>query len=58
MNRKKLVVNDSIVFLRGKNKDLYVGIKRTKKGISGGTEYSTRWNCEGIGGRSILFMRM
>ena len=40
VNQKKLVAGDSIVFLRAENGDLCVGIRRAKKGIGGGPEYS------------------
>ncbi|KAF7820137.1 auxin response factor 18-like [Senna tora] len=44
VNHKKLVAGDSIVFLRAENGDLCVGIRRAKKGIGGGIEYSSGWN--------------
>ncbi|KAI4346330.1 hypothetical protein L6164_007237 [Bauhinia variegata] len=44
VNQKKLVAGDSIVFLRAENGDLCVGIRRAKKGIGGGTDYSSGWN--------------
>lgn len=44
VNQKKLVAGDSIVFLRAENGDLCVGIRRAKKGIGGGIEYSLGWN--------------
>nr|WGH73286.1 binding protein transporter ARF16B [Mangifera indica] len=48
VNQKKLVAGDSIVFLRAENGDLYVGIRRAKKGgIGGGSDYSVGWNSGG-----------
>ncbi|KAM1529997.1 hypothetical protein ACFX1Z_019144 [Malus domestica] len=46
VNRNKLVVGDSIVFLRAENGDLCVGIQRGKMGLdgSGGNEVASRWN--------------
>lgn len=44
VNQKKLVAGDSIVFLRAENGDLCVGIRRAKRGIGGGPEYSPGWN--------------
>ncbi|XP_061347086.1 auxin response factor 18-like [Gastrolobium bilobum] len=44
VNQKKLVAGDSIVFLRADNGDLCVGIRRAKKGIGGGIEFSSGWN--------------
>ncbi|KAL5199544.1 hypothetical protein ABZP36_020747 [Zizania latifolia] len=38
VNQKKLVAGDSIVFMRTKNGDLCVGIRRAKKGGIGGPE--------------------
>ncbi|GLT68011.1 hypothetical protein SLA2020_402760 [Shorea laevis] len=46
VNQKKLVAGDSIVFLRAENGDLCVGIRRAKRGIGGGTDYSSGWNQE------------
>ncbi|XP_052175088.1 auxin response factor 18 [Diospyros lotus] len=40
VNQKKLVAGDSIVFLRAENGDLCVGIRRAKRGISNGPEWS------------------
>ncbi|CAI0401844.1 unnamed protein product [Linum tenue] len=37
VNQKKLVAGDSIVFLRAENGDLFVGIRRAKRGIGGGS---------------------
>ncbi|CAI0442756.1 unnamed protein product [Linum tenue] len=49
VNQKKLVVGDSIVFLRADNGDLCVGIRRAKRGIGGGNECqsSSGWNTYG-----------
>ncbi|KAE8705965.1 Auxin response factor 10 [Hibiscus syriacus] len=44
VNNKKLVAGDSIVFLRAENGDLCIGIRRAKRGISGGPESSSGWN--------------
>ncbi|QCE07940.1 auxin response factor 18-like [Vigna unguiculata] len=44
VNQKRLVAGDSIVFLRAENGDLCVGIRRAKKGIGGGSEFSSGWN--------------
>ncbi|KAK6936054.1 B3 DNA binding domain [Dillenia turbinata] len=43
VNHKKLVAGDSIVFLRAKNGDLCVGIRRAKRGI-GGHDSPSGWN--------------
>lgn len=70
VNQKKLVAGDSVVFLRAENGELYVGIRRAKKGIGGGgggggSEVSSGWssasgsgNC-GIGpyGAFSFFLR-
>lgn len=51
VNRKKLVAGDSIVFMRGETRDVYVGIRRAKKGYGGGTESSLgKWNARGLHG--------
>jgi len=51
VNQKRLVAGDSIVFLRAENGDLCVGIRRAKKGIGGGTEFSSGgWNNPLFGG--------
>ncbi|CAL0299544.1 unnamed protein product [Lupinus luteus] len=47
VNHKKLVVGDSIVFLRAENGDLWVGIRRAEKGLIGGLEISSGWNPAG-----------
>ncbi|KAG6642945.1 auxin response factor 18-like [Carya illinoinensis] len=47
VNHKKLVAGDSIVFLRAENGDLCVGIRRAKRGISGGPEMTSGWNPAG-----------
>ncbi|KAE8666239.1 Auxin response factor 10 [Hibiscus syriacus] len=44
VNNKKLVAGDSIVFLRAENGDLCIGIRRAKRGISGGPDCSSGWN--------------
>ncbi|XP_074294590.1 auxin response factor 16-like [Silene latifolia] len=44
VNQKKLVAGDSIVFLRGENGELYVGIRRPKGGIGGGSDCLSGWN--------------
>ncbi|CAL9160411.1 unnamed protein product [Musa hybrid cultivar] len=45
VNQKKLVAGDSIVFLRTKDGDLCVGIRRAKRGgIGGGPEIPSGWN--------------
>ncbi|KAK4763070.1 hypothetical protein SAY86_008838 [Trapa natans] len=43
VNQKKLVAGDSIVFLRAKNGELCVGIRRTKQGLGGPAESPTGW---------------
>ncbi|XVE79768.1 hypothetical protein DITRI_Ditri14bG0083100 [Diplodiscus trichospermus] len=50
VNQKKLVAGDSIVFLRAENGDLYVGIRRAKRGIGNGPESggTPAWN-SGLG---------
>ncbi|CAN4120297.1 unnamed protein product [Withania somnifera] len=48
VNQKKLVAGDSIVFLRAENGDLCVGIRRAKRGGSGGPETPSGWN-SGVG---------
>ncbi|CAI9778421.1 unnamed protein product [Fraxinus pennsylvanica] len=49
VNQKKLVAGDSIVFLRGENGDLCVGIRRAKRDgdICGGHESSSGWSSGG-----------
>ncbi|XP_071908241.1 auxin response factor 18-like [Coffea arabica] len=47
VNSKKLVAGDSIVFLRAKNGDLCVGIRRARRGVGGGLEPSSGWNAAG-----------
>ncbi|XP_028775141.1 auxin response factor 18-like [Neltuma alba] len=47
VNKKRLVAGDSIVFLRGQDGDLYVGIRRAKKGNGRRFESSSVWNSEG-----------
>lgn len=47
VNHKKLVAGDSIVFLRAENGDLCVGIRRAKRGVSGGPDSSSGWNPAG-----------
>lgn len=44
VNQKKLVAGDSIVFLRAENGELYVGIRRAKRGGIGGPEAPSGWN--------------
>ncbi|XP_004487099.1 auxin response factor 10 [Cicer arietinum] len=44
VNQKKLVAGDSIVFLRGENGELCVGIRRAKRGIVGGLETPSGWS--------------
>lgn len=44
VNKKKLVAGDSIVFLRGQNGDLHVGIRRAKRGNGRRFESSSMWN--------------
>ncbi|CAL5424212.1 unnamed protein product [Camellia sinensis] len=63
VNQKKLVAGDSIVFLRGaENGDLCVGIRRAKRGITGGPESPSGWNsgsgnCVSSYGSFSVFMR-
>ncbi|CAK7351033.1 unnamed protein product [Dovyalis caffra] len=45
VNHKKLVVGDSVVFLRAEYGDLCVGVRRAKRGIGGGPE--CLWNPAG-----------
>ncbi|KAK4483401.1 hypothetical protein RD792_010587 [Penstemon davidsonii] len=53
VNHKKLVAGDSIVFLRAENGDLYVGIRRAKRGDGiGGNEGSSGWNSGNYNGFS------
>ncbi|XP_057438327.1 auxin response factor 18-like [Lotus japonicus] len=48
VNHKKLIAGDSIVFLRAENGDLCVGIRRAKRGGSGGgPDPSSGWNSAG-----------
>nr|KYP53086.1 Auxin response factor 18 [Cajanus cajan] len=54
VNQKRLVAGDSIVFLRAENGDLCVGIRRAKKGIGGGAEFSSGWNPLFGGGSGFL----
>ncbi|KAM3399107.1 auxin response factor 18 isoform X1 [Capsicum galapagoense] len=44
VNQKKLVAGDSIVFLRAENGELCLGIRRAKRGGSGGPETPSGWN--------------
>ncbi|KAH0463504.1 hypothetical protein IEQ34_008086 [Dendrobium chrysotoxum] len=44
VNEKKLVAGDSIVFLRNKNGDLCMGIRRANKGFGNGFESPIGWN--------------
>nr|GMC72943.1 auxin response factor 16-like [Ipomoea batatas] len=44
VNQKKLVAGDSIVFLRAENGELFVGIRRAKRGIGNGPEATSGWN--------------
>lgn len=44
VNQKKLVAGDSIVFLRSKNGDLCVGIRRAKRAIGSAAESPYGWN--------------
>ncbi|XP_058753317.1 auxin response factor 10-like [Vicia villosa] len=44
VNQKKLVAGDSIVFLRGENGELYVGIRRAKRGMVNGLESPSGWS--------------
>ncbi|XP_059626788.1 auxin response factor 18-like [Cornus florida] len=44
VNQKKLVAGDSIVFFRAENGDLFIGIRRAKRGIVGGPESPSGWN--------------
>ncbi|XP_023511968.1 auxin response factor 16-like [Cucurbita pepo subsp. pepo] len=44
VNQKKLVAGDSIVFLRAETGDLCVGVRRAKRGIGCGIDYSPGWN--------------
>lgn len=56
VNHKKLVAGDSIVFLRAKNGDLCVGIRRAKRGIGGGPESNSNtsgWN-PSAGGNYVM----
>ncbi|CAN4119323.1 unnamed protein product [Withania somnifera] len=58
VNQKKLVAGDSIVFLRAENGDLCVGIRRAKRGGSGGTETPSGWNsASGSYGGFSAFLR-
>ncbi|KAH9609079.1 hypothetical protein KSS87_021839 [Heliosperma pusillum] len=53
VNQKKLVAGDSIVFLRGENNgELYVGIRRPKGGIGGGSDCLSGWNNPSCGSSS------
>ncbi|MQM20451.1 hypothetical protein Taro_053471 [Colocasia esculenta] len=47
VNQKKLVAGDSIVFLRTESGELYIGIRRAKRGIVGGQDTSSGWNAFG-----------
>ncbi|VFQ78824.1 unnamed protein product [Cuscuta campestris] len=49
VNQKKLVAGDSIVFLRAENGELFVGIRRAKRGMS---PKSSGWNTRGFFGHS------
>ncbi|GMH09789.1 hypothetical protein Nepgr_011630 [Nepenthes gracilis] len=44
VNAKKLVAGDLVVFLRAENGDLFVGIRRVKRGIGSGHESLSGWN--------------
>ncbi|KAL3518390.1 hypothetical protein ACH5RR_020979 [Cinchona calisaya] len=44
VNQKKLVAGDSIVFLRAEAGDLFVGIRRAKRGGIGGPESPSGWS--------------
>ncbi|KAL0557284.1 hypothetical protein IC582_005810 [Cucumis melo] len=44
VNQKKLVAGDSIVFLRAETGDLCIGVRRAKRGIGCGIDYSPGWN--------------
>ncbi|CAK9314400.1 unnamed protein product [Citrullus colocynthis] len=44
VNQKKLVAGDSIVFLRSKNGDLCVGIRRAKRAIGCAADHPYGWN--------------
>ncbi|XP_019166507.1 PREDICTED: auxin response factor 18-like isoform X1 [Ipomoea nil] len=44
VNQKKLVAGDSIVFLRANNGELFVGIRRAKKGGIGGSDAPQGWS--------------
>lgn len=44
VNQKKLVAGDSIVFLRSKNGDLCVGIRRAKRAIGCASDHPYGWN--------------
>ncbi|WJX74255.1 hypothetical protein P8452_57928 [Trifolium repens] len=66
VNQKKLVAGDSIVFLRGENGQLYVGIRRAKRGIVNGLETPSGWSSGngscglgvgGFGGAFSVFLR-
>lgn len=51
VNQKKLVAGDSIVFLKSENEELFVGIRRAKKGSGngGGECVDYGWNTGGNG---------
>ncbi|KEH39332.1 auxin response factor 1 [Medicago truncatula] len=44
VNQKKLVAGDSIVFLRAESGELFVGIRRAKRGIVNGLETPSGWS--------------
>lgn len=44
VNQKKLIAGDSIVFLRANDGEIFVGIRRAKKGGIGGSEAPQGWS--------------
>ncbi|XP_022939946.1 auxin response factor 16-like [Cucurbita moschata] len=44
VNQKKLVAGDSIVFLRAETGDLFIGVRRAKRGNGYGIDYETGWD--------------
>ncbi|CAI9784064.1 unnamed protein product [Fraxinus pennsylvanica] len=50
VNQKKLVAEDSIVFLRAENGDLCIRIRRAKRSVGfGGHKTQSGWNSNGAG---------
>ncbi|KAK7277325.1 hypothetical protein RIF29_18476 [Crotalaria pallida] len=55
VSQKKLVAGDSIVLLRAENGELRVGIRRSKKGIGGGSLFSSSSGWNQIAAAPLLF---